>query len=150
MVKEPAPSIFYLAEPMVRPEKYPMAMMDRLGYSLDFISNNRVNKPLNLWILWRKDLKKPTVVMTSKQKITIYEELDGLVCLLTFVHTDNFKVERRNLRYDIISLGSPMVTWLVCGDFNCTLFSHEKIKPGSFNSSAADEFAACLDFVALT
>ncbi|XP_042487366.1 uncharacterized protein LOC122067601 [Macadamia integrifolia] len=52
---------------------------------------------------------------------------------------------RKQLWLDLELSISALVPWSVMGDFNATLFSHEKRGPGKFNLGSAAEFQAMVD-----
>ncbi|XP_042495075.1 uncharacterized protein LOC122074314 [Macadamia integrifolia] len=108
LVKEHAPDVLCLAEPMVQVCKFPVIFFSRLGYAVDFIHNFRDDKVPNLWIIWKLGVSRPVVA---------------------------------DLELPI----SALVPWSVMGDFNATLFSHEKRGPGKFNLGSAAEFQAMVD-----
>ncbi|XP_042519122.1 uncharacterized protein LOC122092882 [Macadamia integrifolia] len=108
LVKEHAPDVLCLAEPMVQVCKFPVIFFSRLGYAVDFIHNFRDDKVPNLWIIWKLGVSRPVVA---------------------------------DLELSI----SALVPWSVMGDFNATLFSHEKRGPGKFNLGSAAEFQAMVD-----
>ncbi|KAJ4957891.1 hypothetical protein NE237_025002 [Protea cynaroides] len=117
-----APSIICLAEPMVWPNKFPKAMMHGIGFSVNFIHNHRKDKPPNLWVMWRREVKTPTIIMTFEQQITMAMEMDGVMHLLIFVHAESLKAKQRNLWYDIASMRNPRSPWMIVEDFNCCLY----------------------------
>ncbi|XP_042515184.1 uncharacterized protein LOC122089493 [Macadamia integrifolia] len=108
LVKEHAPDVLCLAEPMVQVCKFSVIFFSRLGYAVDFIPNFRDDKVPNLWIIWKLGVSRPVVA---------------------------------DLELSI----SALVPWSVMGDFNATLFSHEKRGPGKFNLGSAAEFQAMVD-----
>ncbi|XP_042486819.1 uncharacterized protein LOC122067036 [Macadamia integrifolia] len=55
------------------------------------------------------------------------------------------RAERRNLWAEMGIVAALSCPWVVLGDFNATLYSHEKRGPGRFNVGSAAEFQAVVD-----
>ncbi|XP_042515319.1 uncharacterized protein LOC122089682 [Macadamia integrifolia] len=111
----------------------------------DFIHNTRQSKAPNLWILWKIGLPHPVVSASSDQSISILCDWLGSKIGLSFVHIGSFKVIRRNLWLELGLQVSPLIPWLVIGDFNATLASHEKRGRRAFNLGSTAEFQAMVD-----
>ncbi|XP_042479670.1 uncharacterized protein LOC122060603 [Macadamia integrifolia] len=134
---------------MVKASDFPSLLFNKLGYSGDLIHNDRVDKVLNLWLMWRQGSSRPSVVSLSDQQLSVTVDWLGCSVGLTFVHANFFKVNRRELWTDLGLVINPNTPWLVKGDFNATLLSNEKRGPGRFNASSAVEFQAMVDTCAL-
>ncbi|XP_042520935.1 uncharacterized protein LOC122094232 [Macadamia integrifolia] len=145
LVKEHAPDVLCLAEPMVQVCKFPVIFFSRLGYAVDFIHNFRDDKVPNLWIIWKVGVSRPVVAGMSDQYISVIFDWPGSKVGISFVHASSFKIMRRQLWLDLELSISALVPWSVMGDFNATLFSHEKRGPGKFNLGSAAEFQAMVD-----
>ncbi|XP_042511719.1 uncharacterized protein LOC122086843 [Macadamia integrifolia] len=145
LVKEHAPDVLCLAEPMVQVCKFPVIFFSRLGYAVDFIHNFRDDKVPNLWIIWKLGVSRPVVAGMSDQYISVIFDWPGSKVGISFVHASSFKIMRRQLWLDLELSISALVPWSVMGDFNATLFSHEKRGPGKFNLGSAAEFQAMVD-----
>ncbi|XP_042485821.1 uncharacterized protein LOC122066061 [Macadamia integrifolia] len=145
LVKEHAPDVLCLAEPMVQVCKFPGIFFSRLGYAVDFIHNFRDEKVPNLWIIWKLGVSRPFVAGMSDQHISVIFDWPGSKVGISFVHASSFKIMRRQLWLDLELSISALVPWSVMGDFNATLLSHEKRGPGKFNLGSAAEFQAMVD-----
>ncbi|XP_042520417.1 uncharacterized protein LOC122093928 [Macadamia integrifolia] len=145
LVKEHAPDVLCLAEPMVQVCKFPVIFFSQLGYAVDFIHNFRDDKVPNLWIIWKLGVSRPVVAGMSDQYISVIFDWPGSKVGISFVHASSFKIMRRQLWLDLELSISDLVPWSVMGDFNATLFSHEKRGPGKFNLGSAAEFQAMVD-----
>ncbi|XP_042509282.1 uncharacterized protein LOC122084931 [Macadamia integrifolia] len=145
LVKEHAPDVLCLAEPMVQVCKFPVIFFSRLGYAMDFIHNIRDEKVPNLWIIWKLGVSRPVVAGMSDQHISVIFDWPGSKVGISFVHASSFKIMRRQLWLDLELSISALVPWSVMGDFNATLLSHEKRGPGKFNLRSAAEFQAMVD-----
>ncbi|XP_042481025.1 uncharacterized protein LOC122061674 [Macadamia integrifolia] len=145
LVMEHAPDVLCLAEPMVQVCKFPVIFFSRLGYAVDFIHNFRDDIVPNLWIIWKLGVSRPVVAGMSDQYISVIFDWPGSKVGISFVHASSFKIMRRQLWLDLELSISALVPWSVMGDFNATLFSHEKRGPGKFNLGSAAEFQAMVD-----
>ncbi|XP_042484544.1 uncharacterized protein LOC122064826 [Macadamia integrifolia] len=145
LVKEFFPDILCLAEPMVQVSRFPALFFNKLGYSFDFIHNNRQNKVPNLWIIWKCGIARPIVKAMSEQHISVECDWPGSKVGLSFVHASSFKVVRRQLWLELESQVSSAIPWSVLGDFNATLLSNEKRGSGTFNLGSAAEIQAMID-----
>ncbi|XP_042490858.1 uncharacterized protein LOC122070717 [Macadamia integrifolia] len=70
---------------------------------------------------------------------------------VSFIHASCFRVDRRTLWLDLMhdSPQSP-TPWVIIGDFNATLYSHEKRGPGSFSLDSAAEYGAMVDVCSMS
>ncbi|XP_043705327.1 uncharacterized protein LOC122655174 [Telopea speciosissima] len=116
-----------------------------LGFSMDFIHNERMGKNPNLWIVWRDSLSKPVVYSTSNQQVTVFMDVRGEKNFLSTVHASNFRALRRDLWVDLLSEPISALPWIVLGDFNVTVLASEKRGPSAFHIGSAMDFAAFLD-----
>ncbi|XP_042481873.1 uncharacterized protein LOC122062313 [Macadamia integrifolia] len=144
-LREHSPDVLCLAEPMVQVSDFPSLFFNKLGYAIDFIHNTRQSKAPNLWIIWKIGLPRPVVFASSDQSISILCDWSGSKIGLSFVHAGSFKVIRRNLLLELGLQLSTLIPWLVIGDFNATLASHEKLGLGAFNLGSAAKFQAMVD-----
>ncbi|XP_042487307.1 uncharacterized protein LOC122067525 [Macadamia integrifolia] len=149
IISDKSPDILYLAEPMIDPSSYPARFFSKLGFEADLISNLRRDKPPNLWLLWRQGISKPSILSFSEQKITIRIDWKGTSILISSIHASCFRASRRDLWVELGSVSILAEPWLVVGDFNATLASHEKRGPGLFNIGSAAEFEAMVDSCSL-
>ncbi|XP_042487034.1 uncharacterized protein LOC122067264 [Macadamia integrifolia] len=69
----------------------------------------------------------------------------GKKMLLSFIHANCFKIERRDLWSELAAITVASLPLLVVGDFNATLLSNEKKGPRKFNVGLAAEFQAMVD-----
>ncbi|XP_042477770.1 uncharacterized protein LOC122059150 [Macadamia integrifolia] len=148
IVRENSPDIICLDEPMVSMNKFPKSFFSKIGFATDFIQNERVDAHPNLWIMWKQGLRKPLISSMSEQKLSIQVEWNDRMLNVSMVHAKCLRAERRSLWMDIVfdDSGAPR---MIIGDFNATLYDHERRGPGSFSLGAAYEFAAMVDALAL-
>ncbi|XP_042519177.1 uncharacterized protein LOC122092947 [Macadamia integrifolia] len=123
LVKEKDPDVLCIAEPMIE-----------------------VGKALNLWIVWKRNLNIPTVIAESEQHISVSIKWDSTTVQISFVHASSFRAERRSLWMKLMADSPQSPTpWVIMGDFNATLQSHEKRGSGNFSMGSAAEFGAMVD-----
>ncbi|XP_042499723.1 uncharacterized protein LOC122077892 [Macadamia integrifolia] len=118
--------VVFIAEPIVDSLSFPYALFDRLGFRAELIHNSRRDKVPNLWIIWKNSLRRLVVIQSSKQLISVSLECNGQMVLVSMIHASCFRAERRNLWMDLVALAASSLPWAVIGDFNATLYSHEK------------------------
>ncbi|XP_042497584.1 uncharacterized protein LOC122076339 [Macadamia integrifolia] len=145
LISEYSPDFLCLAEPMVQVSKFPVLFFNKLGYSAEFIHNIRHERLSNLWIIWKRGLRHPSIVSMSEQQLSIEVDWQGEKLLLSFIHASCFKIERRDLWSELAAISAASLPLLVVGDFNATLLSNEKKGPGKFNVGSAAEFQAMVD-----
>ncbi|XP_042519205.1 uncharacterized protein LOC122092989 [Macadamia integrifolia] len=116
-----------------------------MGFETDFICNSRVGKDSNLWLVWRKGILKTTIVSASKQQIYVSVNWRNKIVRISMIHARCFKPNRRELWTDLVAVYSPTDPWMMVGDFNALLASHEMRGPGAFNLGSTTEFAAMVD-----
>ncbi|XP_042519142.1 uncharacterized protein LOC122092905 [Macadamia integrifolia] len=139
------PEVVCIAEPMVDSLSFPYALFVHLGFRAELIHNSRRDKVPNLWIIWKNSLRRPVVVQSSEQLISVSLECNGQMVLVSMIHASCFRAERQNLWMDLVALASSSLPWAIIGDFNATLYSHEKRGLGRFNVGAATELQVMVD-----
>ncbi|XP_026428491.1 uncharacterized protein LOC113324385 [Papaver somniferum] len=72
------------------------------------------HRKANLWLFWNCSLSPPSVILFTRQCITI--EIGG--GLVTGIHADVITVNRRELWSDLLTISNLNKSWLVLGDFN--------------------------------
>ncbi|XP_042482204.1 uncharacterized protein LOC122062621 [Macadamia integrifolia] len=146
ILKEKIPEIICIAEPMVDVTAFPKLFFTRLGFDIDFIHNNRSDKVPNLWLMWKRNIRRPNIVSATDQHITISLEWHKKIIRVSVVHANCFRARRRDLWASLAASAPAQTTpWLVVGDFNTILASTEKRGPGAFNLGATAEFGAMVD-----
>ncbi|XP_042518511.1 uncharacterized protein LOC122092242 [Macadamia integrifolia] len=120
LVKEKDPDMLCIAEPMIEAP--------------------------NLWVVWKRNLNIPTIIAESEQHISVSITWDSITAQISFVHVSSFRAERRSLWMKLMADSPQSPTpWVIMGDFNATLQSHEKRGPGNFSMGSAAEFGAMVD-----
>ncbi|XP_043725602.1 uncharacterized protein LOC122672168 [Telopea speciosissima] len=149
-IKEKNPDIISIAEPMVDASSFPLLFFNKLGFEADFFVNKRLNKVPNLWVVWKRGLSKPSVVMDSEQQLIVTVDWVHRKVQLSFIHAKCLRAQRRDLWMELGAM-APLdsLPWLVVGDFNATLESHGKKGPGAFSLGSAMEFGAMVDACSL-
>ncbi|XP_042484234.1 uncharacterized protein LOC122064552 [Macadamia integrifolia] len=109
---------------------------------------NRADTHPNLWIMWKQGLRNPLISSISEQHLSVQVEWNGRMLNVSMVHAKCLRVERRSLWMDLVSGGSGAPRMII-GDFNATLYDHDRRGPGRFFVGAASEFAAMVDALAL-
>ncbi|XP_042485018.1 uncharacterized protein LOC122065291 [Macadamia integrifolia] len=145
LLRESSPEILCVAEPMVEVSSFPSLFFDKLGYAAEVIPNNRQDRVPNIWVIWKRGMARPSLVSMSDQQLIVEIDWMGKRVLMSFIHASCFKIERRSLWSDLASISTISSPWVVIGDFNATLMSHEKRGPGNFNLGSAVEFQAMAD-----
>ncbi|XP_042499710.1 uncharacterized protein LOC122077876 [Macadamia integrifolia] len=108
------------AEPMLEVQKFPKRFFNNLDFEADFIHNDRQDK-------WQSN-----------------------IFTVSFIHANCFRAARRDLWSNLAASNPGQgIPWMVTGDFNATLYAHEKRGPGSFNLSSAADFGALVDSCSL-
>ncbi|XP_042495078.1 uncharacterized protein LOC122074317 [Macadamia integrifolia] len=131
---------------MVNVSDFPSLFFNKLGFHSDFIYNNRGDRNSNVWILWRRNLNTPVAISESEQHVTIAMNWGLQQIHISFIHASCFRVDRRMLWLDLMhDSPQPPTPWAIIGDFNATLYSHEKRGPGSFSLGSAAEYGAMVD-----
>ncbi|XP_042494252.1 uncharacterized protein LOC122073691 [Macadamia integrifolia] len=111
----------------------------------ELIHNSCHDKVPNLWFVWKNSLVRPVVVQSSEQLISVSLEWNGQKVVLSMTHASYLRLDCRNLWVDLGIVASLSLLWAVIGDFNATLYSHEKRGPSRFNVGTAVEFQAMVD-----
>ncbi|XP_042495070.1 uncharacterized protein LOC122074306 [Macadamia integrifolia] len=144
-LRDYSPDVVCIAEPMVDSFSFPDRFFNRLGFMSEFIHNSRLDKVPNLWVVWKNSLARPVVVQSSEQMISVSMQWNGQQVVVSVIHASCFRAERRNLWVEMGIVAALFCPWVVLGDFNATLYSHEKRGPGRFNVGSAAEFQAMVD-----
>ncbi|XP_042475236.1 uncharacterized protein LOC122057231 [Macadamia integrifolia] len=144
-LRDHSPDVVCIAEPMVDSFSFPARFFNRLGFMTEFIHNSRLDKVPNLWVVWKNSLARPVVVQSSEQMISVSMQWNGQQVVVSMIHASCFRAERRNLWVEMGIVAALSFPWVALGDFNATLYSHEKRGPGRFNVGAAAEFQAMVD-----
>ncbi|XP_042477700.1 uncharacterized protein LOC122059065 [Macadamia integrifolia] len=144
-LRDHSPDVVCIAEPMVDSFSFPARFFNRLGFMSEFIHNSRLEKVPNLWVVWKNSLARPVVVQSSEQMISVSMQWNGQRVVVSVIHASCFRAERRNLWVEMGIVAALFCPWVVLGDFNATLYSHEKRGPGRFNVGSAAEFQAMVD-----
>ncbi|XP_042484235.1 uncharacterized protein LOC122064574 [Macadamia integrifolia] len=125
---------------------FPKRFFNKNGFETEFIHTKRMQKVPNLWVMWKRGLSKPTVLSSSEQHISMSSSWQKIFFSLSVVHAKCFKQARRELWVNLTaSYPGPGIPWMVIGDFNATLQSHEKRGPGAFNMGSEADFTAMVD-----
>ncbi|XP_042492960.1 uncharacterized protein LOC122072648 [Macadamia integrifolia] len=132
-------------EPMVDSVSFPACFFNRLGFMTEIIHNSRLDNVPNLWVVWKNSLARPVVVQSSEQMISVSMQWNGQQVVVSVIHASCFRAERRNLWVEMGIVAALSLPWVALGDFNATLYSHEKRGPGRFNVGPAVEFQAMVD-----
>ncbi|XP_042495013.1 uncharacterized protein LOC122074231 [Macadamia integrifolia] len=82
------------------------------------------------------------MVQSSEQMISVSLQWNGHQVLVSLIHASCFRAERRNLWVELGTAAAQSLPWVVLGDFNAMLNSHEKRGRGRFNVGVAVEFQA--------
>ncbi|XP_026458904.1 uncharacterized protein LOC113359498 [Papaver somniferum] len=96
----------------------------------------------NIWLFWHASLSIPTVVLSTKQSITVKV---GEV-LVTWVHAACLIVDRRSLWEDLKNINELNLPWLVIGDFNVVLSCEEKKGGRQPLKVAMQDFRDCIEY----
>ncbi|XP_042515373.1 uncharacterized protein LOC122089746 [Macadamia integrifolia] len=131
---------------MLEAVNFPKNFFSKRGFDSDFIYNVRDDRPPNLWVAWQRGVSKPIVVASSDQQISMNVQWAETLFLFTVVHAKCVRAAQRDLWNDLVSVNPGLnVPWMVVGDFNATLASHEKRGPGVFNLGSVADLGAMVD-----
>ncbi|XP_042483605.1 uncharacterized protein LOC122063975 [Macadamia integrifolia] len=93
--------------------------------------------------------KDPDILCIAEpmiEHISVSITWDSITAQISFVHASSFRAERRSLWMKLMADSPQSPTpWVIMGDFNATLQSHEKRGPGNFSMGSAAEFGAMVD-----
>ena len=120
-----------------------------------YIHNYDHHRLGKICVVW-SDNVNVTVLYKSSQIITVWvTSSTGEQFLCSCIYASNFQNERRHLWSDLINIGSqyasPVMPWIIMGDFNETLSSSEhSIGVDPQNQSGMRDFQAAVSTCNLT
>ncbi|KAF6141228.1 hypothetical protein GIB67_024312 [Kingdonia uniflora] len=139
------PDLLCIVEPKVKPDENKLRRKNFFSMEREVIFfDNGLSYP-NIWVLWRKGLKKPVALACSRQHITVLFENVMISC----IHADCSYIRRRELWRDLAVIGASNLPWIVVGDFNVVLRAGEKKGGRGVRWRVVEEFqdfvnASCL------
>ncbi|XP_042499697.1 uncharacterized protein LOC122077862 [Macadamia integrifolia] len=145
LLRESSLQILCVAETMVEVSSFPSLFFDNLGYAAEVIPNNCQDRVPNIWVIRKRGMAHPSLVSMSDQQLTVEIDWMGKRVLMSFIHASCFKIERISLWFDLALISTTTSPWVVIGDSNATLMSHEKRGLGNFNLGSTAEFQAMVD-----
>lgn len=96
-----------------------------LRLSLVSTSSNTLPK---LWVFKSDEIDTLDILSISHQQVTIRTVFGGLAYTFSFIYTSTFYINRRSLWSDLFSVHESINgPWLLAGDFNAILGTHEQI-----------------------
>ena len=131
------PHIFLIAEPMVENSKIQQIAF-QIGMS-GFLFNSAVEN--KAWIFF-KDYVNIHVLKEHKQAFTFTCEGVFESCTqVFFIYADNERQQRKDLWDHLVGISNTTsLPWILLGDFNCYINTHEKVG-GTFDRRSAKHFS---------
>ncbi|KAL6144808.1 hypothetical protein ACLB2K_055498 [Fragaria x ananassa] len=145
------PEVLCLAEPFVDLT----AILGSFWRSLNLIhvcTNDRGESCPNIWVFCKLYLHQSIQVLSrTDQQISLQVTLDSVVTIFTAVYAKTTMSQRRALWLDLADVMNRFVhgPWLVVGDFNAVLGSHEKKGGAPVCARSCEEFQAMSDICQL-
>jgi len=119
------------------------------GFPFDgFITTDTIRYASGLWVLWKKEDAKVTLLASTDQEIhaTIKVCSSNLTWLISAIYASPRLVERRILWSNLSKVANlHKLPWLLLGDFNEVLCREETFGGRQVNINRAMEFKECID-----
>ncbi|XP_042477704.1 uncharacterized protein LOC122059071 [Macadamia integrifolia] len=131
---------------MVDVGDFPCLLFNRLGLDVNFVYNHYANKIPNIWVIWKRHLAAPVIISETDQQVTLRWCWQQQEIYVSCIYANCFRALRRELWTDLVASGPQVpAPWMIVGDFNAILESHEKRGPGAFNVGPAAEYGPMVD-----
>ncbi|KAL6138078.1 hypothetical protein ACLB2K_063364 [Fragaria x ananassa] len=145
------PEVLCLAEPFADLAAIPGSFWRSLNL-IHVCTNDRGESRPNIWIFCKLYLHQSIKILSrTDQQISLQVMLDSVVTVFTAVYAKTTMIHRRALWLDLADVISRFVhgPWLVVGDFNAVLGSHEKKGGALVCARSCEEFQAMFDICQL-
>ena len=137
--KQISPDVICLAEPMIEPDKFPLSFLRSINmHLLSFNSRDGCSK---IWVLCSNNITEPIVFSNSDQEITLDFGSTTKTFRVTFIYASVLIATRRRLWNSIRCLSPNSCPWILIGDFNAILGSHERMGGNLPNPTSCQDFA---------
>ena len=141
--KQILPDVICLAEPMLVPNKIPLSLLRSMNMKLlCFNSKDGCSK---IWILCSTSNQDPKVFSNSDQEITLDFGSSQNFYRISFIYASVNMGTRRKLWQRLHNLCPPTTPWLLLGDFNAILGSHERVGGKPPNATSCSDFSMMID-----
>lgn len=132
------PALVAISEPLVEFSSVSSSYWHCLHLTLVTVSNNQFPK---LWIFQDDSVIDLSILSCGNQQVTIKTRFENASCCFSFIYASTLYVNRRDLWVELEHLSYDMdIPWLVAGDFNDTLGSHEQSGRGLPGSLSCNDF----------
>ena len=146
LVNAHAPSLVFVTETRIGREKAKQ-ITDLLPFDRA-IHVDKIGYSGGLWLLWNSDIVEVTQLAKIEQEIHVMVKVraSNIIWLLSSIYASPRLEERKLLWGNLANVASlHQLPWLMLGDYNELLSSHDKLGGNPLNPRQVQLFKECLD-----
>lgn len=139
------PEICCLVETKIKDENKDAIAKSAFG-DWELVENNEYHENGRIWVLYRRHLKVE-VKYKSAQMVTCLVEAKNIPVqfMCSAVYAFNYEGARQSLWEEmVVTKNNHNLPWILCGDFNCVRYGHEKIGELNPCPTTMEDFNKCL------